>query len=150
MGEHRSIIIISAAAVLIAGLAAGWVFISSGSDETFAGPVVEIRDTAAIQNRVELLHLSIATAENFAKQKIYVISAYLKNVSDKPIRTAEVKMVFTDYDGKPIREYSQKVLEPNQKPLSPGAQFRFEVRQENMPRGWNYRIPITEITKVGY
>jgi hypothetical protein len=111
--EHRSIIIISAALVLIAGLAAGWVFISSGKDETVAGPVVEIHDTAAIQNRVELLHLSIATAENFAKQKIYVVSAYLKNVSDKPLRTAEVKMVFTDYDGKSIREYSRKVLEPN-------------------------------------
>ena len=150
MGEHRATIVISAAVVLIAGLAAGWVFVSSGKDEPAARPVVEIRDTAAIQNRVELLHLSIATAENFAKQKIYVVSAYLKNVSDKPLRTAEVKMVFTDYDGKPIREYNQKVLEGNQKPLLPGAQFRFEVRQENMPHGWNYRIPITEITKLGY
>jgi archaellin len=148
--EHRSTIIITAAAVLIAGLAAGWVLLSPGRNEASAAPVVETTDTAAIQNSVELLHLSIATAENFAKQKIYVISAYVKNVSGKPLRTAEVKMVFTDFDGKPIREYSQKVLERNQRPLPPGEQFRFEVRQENMPRGWNYHVPVTEVVKVGY
>jgi hypothetical protein len=150
MGEHRSTIIITASVLLIAGLAAGWAFISSGKDAASAAPLVEISDTAAIQNSVELTHVSIATAENFAKQKIYVVSAYLKNVSGKPLRTAEVKMVFTGFDGKAVHEYAQRVLDRNQKPLPPGEQFRFEVRQENMPRGWNYRIPITEITKVGY
>jgi hypothetical protein len=148
--ENRSTIIITASVLLIAGLAAGWAFVSSGKGAASSAPLVEISDIAAIQDSVELTHVSIATAENFAKQKIYVISAYLKNASAKPLRAAEVKMVFTDFNGKPIHEYSQKILERNQKPLPPGEQFRFEVRQENMPRGWNYRIPITEITKLGY
>jgi len=103
-----------------------------------------------IQSSVELSHVNIATSENFARQKIYVVSTYLKNLSDKPLRSAEVKMIFTDFDGKPIREYSQKILNPNQKPIPPGSEFRFEVRQENLPRGWNYRVPMTEITKLGY
>jgi hypothetical protein len=94
--------------------------------------------------------LNIATSENFARQKIYVVSAYLKNLSEKPLRSAEVKMIFNDFDGKPIHEYSQKILNPNQKPIPPGTEFQFEVRQENLPRGWNYRVPITEITKLGY
>jgi hypothetical protein len=149
MGEYRSTIII-ASVLIIAGFVAGWAFISSGKDESSSAPLVEIADTAKIQDCVELLHPSIATAENFAKQKIYVVSAYVKNVSGRPLRTAEVKMVFTDFDGKPIREYTQKILERNQKPLPAGEQLRFEVRQENMPRGWNYRIPITEITRLGY
>jgi len=42
------------------------------------------------------------------------------------------------------------VLEQKQKPLQPGDEFRFEVRQENLPRGWNYRVPLTEISKLGY
>jgi len=150
MGEHRSRIFITASVLLIAGLAAGWGFISSRKEDAAFAPVGEISSVSAIQDNVELTHVSIATAENFAKQKIYVISASLKNVSAKPLRMAEVKMVFTDFDGKPIHEYSRKILERNQKPLLSGEQFRFEVRQENMPRGWNYRIPITEITKVGY
>ena len=54
------------------------------------------------------------------------------------------------FDGKPIHEYTQKVLDRNQKPLAPGTEFRFEVRQENLPRGWNYRVPNTEISKIGY
>ena len=150
MGEHRSTIIIVAAGVLVAGLIAGWAFISTGQQDVPTAPLTEVSETAAIQSSTQLSHLSIATSENFARQKIYVISAYLKNLSEKPLRMAEVKMVFTDFDGKPIREYIEKVLEPRQRPLPAGAEMRFEVRQENFPRGWNYRVPITEITKLGY
>jgi hypothetical protein len=149
MGEHRSIIIIAGSIVLIIGLMVGWALISSGQQEKTALQT-EVSDAAVIQNSAPLSHLSIATSENFARQRIYVISGYLKNVSDKPLRMAEVKMTFTDFDGKSIHEYSQKVLSPNQKPVAPGDEFRFEVRQENLPRGWNYRVPITEITKLGY
>jgi len=148
MDERRSVVIIGLIVVIV-GLVASWAFISSGQR---AGSTLlnEVSDAAAIQNGAQLSHLSIATSENFARQKIYVISAHLKNVSDKPLRMAEVRMVFTDFDGKSIHEYSQKVLNPNQQSLAPGDDLRFEVRQENLPRGWNYRVPITEITKLGY
>ena len=149
MGEYRATIIIAASIVLIVGLFVGWTFISSGQQERSL-PLTEVIDKNVIQRSVEVTHLNIATSENFARQKIYVVSAYLKNLSEKPLRSAEVKMIFTDFDGKPIREYSQKILNPNQKPIPPGTEFQFEVRQENLPRGWNYRVPITEITKLGY
>jgi hypothetical protein len=148
MADRRSTLIIGCSIVLIVGLIAGWAFISSGEQES--SPIVELTDPAVIQSSAELSHLSIATSENFARQKIYVISAYLKNISNKSLRMAEVKMVFNDFSGKPIHEYTQKVLNPNQKAIAPGAEFRFEVRQENLPRGWNYRVPVTEVTKVGY
>jgi hypothetical protein len=150
MGEHRTTIIIVASLVLLIGFAMAWVLVGPARDQVAAAPVVEVEDPSAIQTTTQLTHLSIATSENFARQKIYVISAYLKNTSDKPMRMAEVKMTFTDYDDKPIHEYTQKILDHNQKPLEPGMEFRFEVRQENLPRGWNYRVPKTEITKVGY
>ncbi|HMF02001.1 MAG TPA: hypothetical protein VKK06_19075 [Terriglobia bacterium] len=149
MGEHRSTIIIGASIILIVGLVVGWTFISSGQQERSL-PLTEVTDKDVMERSAELSHLNIATSENFARQKIYVVSAYLKNVSQKPLRSAEVKMTFTDFDGKPIREYSQKILNTNQKPIPPGTEFRFEVRQENLPRGWNYRVPVTEITKLGY
>jgi Protein of unknown function (DUF3426) len=149
MGEHRSTIIIAASIILIVGLVVGWTFISSGQQERSL-PLTEVTDKDVIQRSAELSHLNIATSENFARQKIYVVSAYLKNLSEKPLRSAEVKMTFTDFDGKPIREYSQKILNPNQKPIPPGTELQFEVRQENLPRGWNYRVPVTEITKLGY
>jgi hypothetical protein len=149
MGEYRATIIIGASIILIVGLVVGWTFISSGQQERSL-PLTEVTDRDVIQRSVEVTHLNIATSENFARQKIYVVSAYLKNLSEKPLRSAEVKMIFNDFDGKPIHEYSQKILNPNQKPIPPGTEFQFEVRQENLPRGWNYRVPITEITKLGY
>src|SRR5215471_6875954 len=149
MEEHRSTIVIVAGVVLVAVLAFGWFFFYSGGQGVSAAPLTEISDPGEIKTGGQLSHLSIATSENYFRHKIYVISAYLKNVSDKPLRLAEVKMVFTDFDGKPILEYTQKVLNPSQKPLRPGGEFRFEVRQENLPRGWNYRVPITEVTRLG-
>src|SRR5438094_99572 len=127
-----------------------WALAPSARNNASSIPLTEISDTATIQNYLQLSHLSIATSENFARQKIYVISGYLKNVSGRPIRMAELKMVFTDFDGKPILDYKPKVLDRNQKPLPPGVEFRFEVRQENLPRGWNYRVPVTEVARVGY
>ena len=149
MGEHGRTIFIVAALVLVLGVAAGWLLIGP-RDHAAAAPLTEVADPAVIQKNSQLSHLSIATSENFARQKIYVISAYLKNAADKPMRMAEVKMTFTDYDGKPVLEYSQKVLDRNQKALPPGTEVRFEIREENLPRTWNYRIPNTEITKIGF
>jgi len=150
MGEQRATFIIVVAIILVAGLILGWAFISSGEQEVSTAPLTEVADSSTLQQSFQLSHLSIATSENFARQKIYVISAYLKNLSDKPLRMAEVRMTFTDFDDKPIHEYTQKVLDKNQKPVPPGTEFRFEIRQENLPRGWNYRVPVTEITKLGY
>ena len=150
MSDRRAAILIIASISVVVGLLLIWVFAPSAQDKVAAAPLTEVSDPASVQNRVQLSHLSIATSENFARQKIYVISGYLKNVSDKPLRMAEVKLVFTDFDGKPILDYSQKVLDRNQKPLLPGTEFRFEVRQENLPRGWNYRVPVTEVSKIGY
>jgi hypothetical protein len=150
MGEHRMTIVIVASFVLLAGFIIAWVFVVPARDDVASAPLVEVSDPAAIQSNTQLTHLSIATSENFARQKIYIISAYLKNAADKPIRMAEVKMTFTDYNGKTVEEYTQKILDRNQRPLPPGMETRFEIRQENLPRTWNYRVPVTEITKIGY
>jgi len=150
MGERRSIIIIVASIALVVGLFLVWALVPSARNNDSNLPLTEISDTATIQNYLQLSHLGIATSENFARHKIYVISGYLKNLSDKPLRVIELKMAFTDFDGKAIFGYSPKVVDRNQKPLLPGVEFRFEVRQENLPRGWNYRVPITEISKIGY
>src|SRR5438309_9031358 len=149
MPERRTAIIIGSIAV-VGGILLVWAFLPSAQDQVSAAPVTEVSDAATVQNYLQLSHLSIATSENFARQKIYVVSGYLKNVSDRPLRMAELRMVFTDFGGKPIFDYSQKVLDRNQKPLSPRMEFRFEARQENLPRSWNYRVPITEVSKIGY
>lgn len=150
MPENRSTILIGAAIIVVVGVFLLWAFVPSAQDQASSAPLTEVSDAATVQNYLQLTHLSIATSENFARQKIYVISGYLKNVSGKPLRMAELKMAFTDFEGKTILNYSQKVLERNQKPVPPGVEFRFEVRQENLPHGWNYRVPITEVAKIGY
>ncbi len=150
MGEHRSTVIISASVAVVVIVASVLVFGYLSDGQEASAPLTEVTDTAAIQGHAQLSRLGIATSENYFGQRIRVIGANLKNTSDKTLRAIEVKMVFTDYEGKSVHEYSQWVLRTNQKPLAPGEEFRFEVRQENLPRTWNYRVPITEVTKIGY
>ena len=150
MSEQRSTIIISATVAVVVVVAMVLVFGYLNEDQAASAPLTEITDTATIQNQTQLSRLGIATSENYFGQRIRVIAANLKNVSERPMRAIEVKMVFTDVNGNPVHEYSQWVLRTNQKPLAPGEEFRFEVRQENLPRTWNYRVPITEVTKIAY
>ena len=149
MGASRATILIIASIAVVLGLVLAWA-LAPTQDQASAAPVTEVTDTAEIQSLVQLSHHGIATSENFAQQKIRVISGYLKNVSGKPVRMAEVKLVFTDFDGKSVYEYMDRVLDRSQRPLAAGEEFRFEVRLENLPRTWNYRVPITEVVKIGY
>ena len=150
MDERGSKIIVVGSVAVVLGLVFAWAFIPSAEDRAAAAPLTELSDRASIQNHVLLSHLSIATSENFARQKIRVISAVLKNASDKPVRMVEVKLTFTDFDEKAIYDYTRKILDKPQRPLLPGMEFRFEVRLENLPRTWNYRVPITEVTRIGF
>jgi hypothetical protein len=67
----------------------GLYFVGTAGKAT--APMTEITDTATIQSSVQLSHLSIATSENFARQRIYVIP-HIEELATKPLRTAEVKM----------------------------------------------------------
>jgi hypothetical protein len=152
LGEHRPVIIITGCVAIIGGLVLVWIFGLGGPDE-MAYPVAnlsEITDSAVIQNHVHLSRISIATGENYFGHKVRLIYGVLKNVSDKPLRAVDVRMVFTDYDGNPIQESVQKAFENHNKPLTPGNEYRFEVGFENLPANWNYRVPITNVVKIAY
>jgi hypothetical protein len=150
MGDRRPAIIIVVSIIVALALVLGWAFTPSARNEFSDATVTEVTHTAAIQDQVQLSHISIATSENFARHKIRVISGVLTNVSEMPVRMVDVKLVFTDFDGKPVYEYTDRVLTLRQKPLMPGEEYGYEVRLENLPKTWNFRVPITEVIKIGY
>jgi hypothetical protein len=148
--ERRSILIIGGAVFIALAVFVGW---SLGPGRSVSGTsnLTEIKDPTAIQNTVELTHLSILTSDTYAGNiRIRNITGLLKNISTRPIRKIDLKMTFTDYEGKTIQESTHTAFSPRKKPLDPGTQFRFEVNFENLPRSWNYRVPITQIVSVGY
>ena len=77
VGERRSAIIIAATVVLVIGLVLVWAFAPSAQDQASASPLSEVFDKAVIQEQLPLIHLGIATSENFAAQKIRVITGTL-------------------------------------------------------------------------
>ena len=131
------------------GLLLYWMF-APRSSSALDRSLIEIRDPASIQKMVELSRPTVAQSENYVGNKVRLIGASLKNNSDKSIRLVEVKMQFADYDGKPIQEGVHEAYEAKQRPLEPGAEYRFEIAFEDLPRTWNYRPPAMQVVKVGY
>ena len=146
MGDKRTVLIIGGVMLVALGLVGAWSVTSSDVPTT----LTEVTDQAAIQSMLQLGDVNILTSENYVGHRLRVIQGWLKNVSDKPIRMVEVKFTFTDYDGKSVQESVHRTFEPTQRPIDPGTEYRFDINFENLPRGWNYRIPVTEIVKIGY
>jgi hypothetical protein len=147
VGERRTIIIIATTVILAVGLLMVWAF--APGEQSTAAAVSEVTDHAALQ-KLQISGVGIATSESYVGHRIRVINATLTNTSDQPLRLAEVKLTFHDYDKKPIQVNTQRVFEPGQKPLAPGGKYRFEVNFENLPKTWNYHIPDIEVIKAGY
>jgi len=147
MVERRHLII-GVTTVLFVGLILGWAL--SNREGALSSSLVQVTDKSEIGKHVEVSNVGILTGENYVGHKIRVITGNIKNISDKPLRQVDMKMVFMDYDGKPIQESVEHGHEVSQKPLAPGSQRRFEVNFENLPRGWNYHIPNIEVVKISY
>jgi hypothetical protein len=148
--ERRSILIIGGTVLVGLAVFAVWA-LGPGRSRYESPKLTEITDPATIRSTVELTHLSILTSDTFAGNiRIRNITGILKNVSNTPIRKIDLKMTFTDYDGKTIQESTHTAFSPRKQPLDPGTQFRFEVNFENLPKTWNYHVPNTQIVSVAY
>ena len=148
--ERRFAVIVGLAVLLVVGVFAFW-SMGPGRNTKNTSPLTESADPADIQKAVELTHLSILTSDTYAGNiRIRNITGILTNISNKPVRKIDLKMTFTDSDGKTIQESTHTAFDPRRKPLDPGDQYRFEVNFENLPKSWNYRVPKTQIVKVGF
>ena len=112
--------------------------------------LTEVSDAAELRKTVELSHSGILTSTNYIGQKVYIVRATLKNVSNMPLRLIDVKMTFMDYEKKIIHEEVRPAFGLKQRPLEPGTEYRAELAFENPPRNWNYHIPDTKVVKAGY
>ena len=144
----RTALIIGAVAVAFAIL--GYWMFAPGSSSALDRNLTEITDQAAIQSMVQLSRPGVATSESYVGNKIRLVGGWVRNISDRPIRLIEVRMQFTDYDGKAIQEGVHQAFEPKQRPLEPGNEYRFEIAFEDLPRAWNYRAPVMQVVKVAY
>ena len=147
MAEKRTAIIIGSLVIVAVVFMAGWVLTAP---ETAPDALAEITNPTDVQSAVLLDSVSILTGENYFGHRVRVIRGWLTNLSDRPIRMVEVKFTFTDYEGKPVQESVHRTFEPSQRPIDPGTKYRFDINFENLPREWNYRIPVTEVVKVGF
>ena len=140
---------IGAVIVIVLGIAAVSV-LAPGDASRIPPGLTEVTDSGSLGSLIEMSHLGILTSTNYLGHRVYTVRATLKNISSMPIRLVDVKLTYLDYDKKVIQEEVRPAFEPTQRPLVPGADYRFEIAFENPPRTWNYHVPDTQIVRVAY
>ena len=124
--------------------------IAPGRTVSLPAGLTEVNDPSDLQKMVEASHLGILTSTNYLGQKVYIVQATLKNVSDKPVRLIDVRMTFLNYEKKLIHEETRTAFGLKQRPLEPGTEYRAEIAFENPPHNWNRHVPDTKVVKVAY
>jgi hypothetical protein len=142
----RTSVIIGSTVVIGLGLIAFWATISR-PPAADAAPLIYIENTEELSRYVDLPRLGILTSENFVGHRIRVIEGTVSNLSDRTLRSVELRLSFNSFDGGIVLESEEEALRV---PLPPGEARRFTFRFENLPTGWNYRVPDIEVLRVGY
>src|SRR5262245_48492233 len=135
---------------LIIGLVAGVYFWMPGGRPAVNANLTDVQDPVTAQAMVQVSRPTVAQSESYVGNKVRLIGGWLKNVSNKPIRLVDVKMEFQDFDGKAIQAGVHPAYDAKQRPLAPGAEYRFEIAFEDLPRTWNYRAPVMQVVRVAY
>lgn len=142
-------IAIGLAVVAVVGVLLAWSLAPRATPNVPPG-LTEVTDLAELQKLMDLTHLNILTSSNYLGHRIYTVRATLRNISNSPIRLVDVKLTFRDSQKQVIQQENHPAFDPRQSPLEPGTEYTFEIPFENPPRAWNYRVPDTEIVRVGY
>src|SRR5258708_3036438 len=106
----RTALIVGGVAVLFGCL--GYCMFAPGRGPVVNHNLTEVIDASAVQTMVQLSHPSVAISENYVGDKIRLIRGSVKNTSDKSIRLIDVRMQFSDYNGKPIHDGIHQAFEP--------------------------------------
>lgn len=108
--------------------------------------IVYVEDPETVGAYVELGRTGILTAENFVGHRIRVVEGALRNVSDRTLRSVELRLSFRSVGGEPVLESDDEALTL---PLDPGGERRYVFRFENLPGEWDYRVPDVRVIRVG-
>ena len=144
----RTPFIIGTTIAIALGLIGVWAAVSQPAP-TNAEPLVHVDDPDEIAATVAMPRLGILTSRNYVGHTIRVIEGSLENLGTEPIRSIDLKLVFNSYEGEPVLEAEEQGLTPG-RPLPPGETARFSLRFENIPTGWNHRVPEVEIIRIGF
>lgn len=141
-------IIIGTTIAIALGLIGVWAGISQPATDN-AGPLIQVDDPDVIAENVGMPRLGILTSQNYVGHRIRVIEGSLENLGAEPIRTIDLKLTFSSYEDEPILEAEEQGFASSD-PLLQGEIVRFSLRYENIPDGWNFRVPEVQIIRIGY
>lgn len=135
--------------VIAGGILAIWGLAPGDGPSTPAG-LTEVKDPTELEKIITVSPPSILTSTNYLGHKVYTVKATLKNTSGMPIRLADVKMTFLDYNKNSVQENVRPAFEARQRPLDPGSEYPLELAFENPPHTWNYHVPEIHVVRVAY
>ena len=97
-------------------------------------------EQAYVQN-IQITPGSVEAAQNFLQHTVTTVHGTVTNNGKKAVRYLEIRLTFSDIEGKPIQQKSATPITSNTAPLKPGETRPFQVSFDQVPPMWNQAAP---------
>ena len=107
-------------------------------------------EARAYVGNLKLGDVSMKGAKNYFGQMVVEIAGNITNTGDRTLDTVEIYCVFQDgYDQLALRQ-RVPIVSPKMGSLKPGETKSFRLPFDNLPEGWNQKMPQLVIASVKF
>jgi len=136
--------------LVISALLWSWAAVGCGDSGRPAADPERAAREEAYKDQVTLSRLGLAKGENFLGDEIFYVEGSLTNDGEGTIRKVELTFLFTDsLDHVVLREARTALEYRGKRGIAPQEVAEFQVAFENLPRDWNYVVPVVQVSGIG-
>ena len=107
-------------------------------------------EARAYVGNLKLADVGMKAAKNYLSQMVVEISGNITNAGDRNLDTVEIYCVFQDYYDQTTLRQRVPIVNPKMGGLKPGETKSFRLPFDNLPEGWNQKMPQLVIASVKF
>lgn len=107
-------------------------------------------EARAYVGNLKLGDVGMKGAKNYFGQKVVEIAGNITNAGDRTLDTVELYCVFQDYYDQVVLRQRVPIVSSKMGSLKPGETKSFRLPFDNLPEGWNQKMPQLVIASVKF
>jgi hypothetical protein len=145
-GKYTFVYILGAI-VLLAG--SGWAYLHFAAPAN-AGPAPLTPEAKAYVRYLKLGPVEMKAEDSYVNQTITDIQGDVTNTGNRTLRSVVVTCVFYNSYGEVVLRERASILKASGAPAKPGDTRHYRLAFDDIPAGWNNRLPQLVIAQIGF
>ncbi len=146
MGNRQAPLFILAAVAILGG--ALWAYVHFAAPP--AGPAPLTPEASAYVAYLKLGPIEIKAADSYVHQTLTEFAGTITNAGNRTVSSIEIYCVFYDAYGQVVRRERVSIVKPSSRPFQPGETRRYRLAFDDIPAGWNNRLPQLVIARIAF